>query len=224
MGDVNESTLTAFEVAAMVRQHDGVTPSAVSVKTDLSVSTAHRHLASLEAVDVVFSEGGQYYPSLGGLQFQNNVSRYEQLKPVIARIQRTSASLKFDLSLIVEEAGSGICVFTSTSSSSYQVGSRVDLGHDFAGQMYVAALPDRERETYIDVYDVSVPEDETIEGVPDGKVRRERVQTLLRRAATPIVVEGEPKAVVCAEDDDGLLNEVPGQLRNIAEELGRCFA
>jgi DNA-binding IclR family transcriptional regulator len=217
----NESVLRCFDVLEVVGQRDGVTPSAVATELDVPVSTTHRNLKTLESVGAIVGERGRYYPSLVSLRFVRGVERWTEIQSVVAELRETSTSLRFAVSFLVEESGSGVCVFASGSETSYRLGDRVSLTADFAGQTFLASLPPAERETFLDDADDSLPDSFDVERVAKSGMRLDRVETRLLRTAVPVTARSEPVGVLCAEDPDGLLSEVPGQLRRIADDLAQ---
>lgn len=141
-----ETVEAAFELLEFIKESDGATLTEIARRFDLAKSTVHRHLETLQYLEYVVKEDGQFYPSLMFLDFgayaRNRICGYEMAKEKVDQLAvETDERVQF----IVEENGLGVYVYKAIGEhavyTDYQIGSRTLLHANSAGKSILASLP-----------------------------------------------------------------------------------
>lgn len=141
--DTVQATATSFEILKRLREGDSATLSQVADELGLAKSTAHRHLATLERLDLVARENGAYRIALRFLEF-GEVARsgWPYYDEVCDAVDTLSTETKERVQFIVAEHGVGVCLYRSSGEravdTSPAVGERMPLHAIAAGKVILA--------------------------------------------------------------------------------------
>lgn len=137
-----------FEVIDVLRDLDGARVTELAEELDVAPSTAHKHLATLEAERCVIKEGDEYHIGLEfldiGTYAKYRKRGYRLCTQKVAEIaQETGERVQF----VVEEHGLGIYVDTEASDENAVMIDRRDGVHRHlhataAGKAILAELPE----------------------------------------------------------------------------------
>lgn len=137
---------TSFHILEYLKENDGATLDGITAEFDKAKSTIHRHLYTLECLEYVTKENGEYYPSLRFLDF-GEYTRDRKAIYALAKekVEALAAETDEKAQLIVEEHGKGVIIHRAAGSNAVQtdpgVGRRADLHTTAAGKAILAFLP-----------------------------------------------------------------------------------
>lgn len=174
-----KSVDTTFEVLEEILRRNGAGVTELADALDLSKSTVHHHLASLEKQHFVSNEDGRYTLGLGFLVYgghaRNEAEVYEAGKRDVDKLARiTNETAR----LVVEHAGYGLTLYQSTGQKSEDprthVGTMEHLHSTAAGKAFLAALPAEEVDDIVD--------ERGLEGfTPNTVTNRDELESELKR-------------------------------------------
>lgn len=146
-----QSVRTALEMINVVQNMGSVTPSELTNHLDLSKSSVHNYLATLEQMGYVVNEDGRY--RLGLRFLTHGIAARNSLRiahPVVDALQSAEEAVSAPVWWISEEYGRGIFLASSsqqTKSTSYgTVGKRSYLHTHALGKAILAHVDDRYKE------------------------------------------------------------------------------
>ncbi len=141
-----KATRTSFQIIAAVRERDGAGVTELAEHLDLSKSAVHKHLQTLTEMGYLAREGHAYHVGLRflqlGLHARSRVQLYEIARPEVERLAGTTGER---VSLLVEEGGRGIYLFSAAADGGSPLaspeGEHVALQTVAAGKAILAHLP-----------------------------------------------------------------------------------
>jgi len=148
---------TLFAVIERIREANGATVSQIARDIDVSPSTAHAHLKTLEQESWAVKRDGQYYLSLQFLEYgilaRDQWDIVEYAKP---HLQHIAEETKESVWLVCEERGYGIFLDSAIGEHGVavggKIGSTVPLHWIAAGKAILSQYPEeRVREIVEDV-------------------------------------------------------------------------
>lgn len=146
---------TIFTILEALQENDGLSVSELATEVDMSRSTAHRHLTSLEQVGYVIRENDHYHIGLRflhlGIYARDRYGIYWQARP---KVDKLADQTDERVQLMVEEHGQGVQLYPKFGNQSVQTdaqpGQRVHLHTNAAGKAILAFLPREHVEEIID--------------------------------------------------------------------------
>lgn len=149
------ATETSFAIVERLRDDDGTTVTEIAADLDLSKSTVHNHLRTLNRLGYVVKEDSTYYL---GLQFLNlgdaardRTNLYEAAKPQVDELVSTVGEHG---QVMVEELDRGVYIYQSKTERAIQtdshIGTSVELYATAVGKSYLAHLPEPRRSNLLD--------------------------------------------------------------------------
>lgn len=137
---------TAFTILSAIEENDGMTLTELADGLSLAKSTVHRHLRTLNELQCVSHEDGEFQLGFGLLSF-SEAAKHKDEAYQLAEEKVEELALETDerAQFMVEENGVGFCVFRATGESAVetepQIGSRMPLHATAAGKSILAFLP-----------------------------------------------------------------------------------
>lgn len=137
----------ASEILQVVKSERGATLSEIQDQTDLSKSSIHNYLATLQEEEFVLKDGSEYHLSLTFLDFGTIArKRYSILEGARIEVDELATETGEMVNLIVEEYGRGIHLYRSGGKNALQyseyTGFRGYLHNTAAGKCILAFLPE----------------------------------------------------------------------------------
>lgn len=145
----------AFKILERLKAEDGLSLKELTEKQDKSKSSIHRYLSTLEDLEYVVKENGEYYPSLQFLDYGEYI-RKRKLGYNLARekVNELSEETGERVQFTVEEHGKGVYMYRSSDSrairTDHDIGKRVYLHAVAGGKAILAEKPDDAVEDIID--------------------------------------------------------------------------
>lgn len=158
---------TTVQLLDHLKESDGATLNELADEFDIARSTIHRHLTTLNSLELVIKQEGAYYPSLRFLEFgqyaRTRNPGYEMAKSKIEELaNRTEERAQF----LVEEHGKGVYVYRSIGSKAVLkdpgIGKRIYLNTMAAGKAILAQYPRERVEEIIDRHGLPAATENTI--------------------------------------------------------------
>ncbi|MFC6873380.1 IclR family transcriptional regulator [Halobellus marinus] len=238
-----KSVLRAFEVLQAIWEHDQVGPSELSDHLDVSKSTAHVYLRTLESTGYVVNDDGTYrlsykFLSMGSrLKFRSRL--FHTARDVMAALAEETGEL---VALFVEEDGRSILLHQETGDRSLQLGTypgmSLPLHSHASGKLFLAHMNPQRRSEVIDRYGLEAVTEETITDRANLESVLEKIRetgfafdcdqqvTGMGTVSLPVFVESEVKATLAVASPTGRLQnesyrqELLQQLRGAVDTLG----
>lgn len=152
-----QSVRTTFRIINLIQNLGSVTPSDLADELELSKSSVHNYLATLEAEGYVVKEGRSY--RLGLRFLTHGIAAKKALgmeKPVSSALKSICESLSYPTWWVVEELGRGIFLEGATpdgQTSTYgDIGKRSYLHTHALGKAILAESPDEYVDQVIERY------------------------------------------------------------------------
>lgn len=208
-----KSVETAFEVFDAVHwlnveHEERPTLRDVADWVDLPMSTAHKHLSTLESVGLVLKEDGHYRIGLIALDFGGYERSQQRLfKHGMGEVNNLAEQTGELANIMVEEYGHGVLIYLAPGSDAVlfqkHIGKRSDLHSTALGKAILAHLPDERVEAIMDQYGLGEFTENTLTQPDELWEELERIRERgyalddqeqlhgLRCVAAPIVVEDE---------------------------------
>lgn len=177
-----KATSTTFRIIDVLLDEGPMGVSALATRLDLSKSTVHSHLATLQQLGyVVRDEDGsrislQFF--LVGEQVRAQYPLYEHGRTDVSQLASTAG---INAGIVVHEGNEGICLYSHCVPESDRLieeGDRLPLHATGAGKAILAALPSTAVETYVEGNDL---ERYTPETITDPERLRSELQTIASR-------------------------------------------
>lgn len=162
-----KTTDTVFSILETIRAIDGGRVTEIADKLDVSKSTVHRHLSTLEAKEYVAREGDEYviglrFLDLGEYAKTRNQAYVMAEEKVHELAEETDERAQF----LVEEHGQAVYVSRETGKHAVQtdseVGKRIPLHGTAAGKSIMAYLPKFRVEAIVEARGLSALTENTI--------------------------------------------------------------
>lgn len=166
-GRMVKSARTAFEIIEYIHEQDGAELEELVGQIDLAKSTIYGYLATLESLEYLVSDGGEYHLSLKflyhGTAARNSVSLSGLADETLAALAEETSLVAW---LVVEEHGRAVYldrVISDDAVRTYgRISKRTDLHGPASGKAILAHLPDGVVRDIIDSYGLSARTEHTI--------------------------------------------------------------
>ncbi|MCO8243577.1 MULTISPECIES: IclR family transcriptional regulator [unclassified Haladaptatus] len=177
------TTETSLDVLDVLFEREAATVEELETELDLTNSTVHRHLSTLQERGYVVRDEGSYRLSfklltMGG-RLRRNVTAYPVIK---TKVDDLAAETNERVQFIVREQDERIYLYTQTGDSLVQTGAytgrRGPIYSSAAGKAIIANLPNPERDRLIDSLDLRRTGPNTI---TDRDALREDLRTIRER-------------------------------------------
>lgn len=156
-----DASRTLLEVIEALRVLDGASVTELAEHLDMAKSSVHGHLATLEEMEYVIKEDGEYNIGLKSLRLGEHARMrrepYRMAKDIVEKLaEETNERSQF----IIEEYGKGVFVHRQVGQNAVhtntRLGKRIFLHSTGAGKAILAHLPEERIETIIDT--IGLPE------------------------------------------------------------------
>lgn len=236
-----KSVRRAFDIVDLLWQLDGATPTAVSERLDIPLSTAHDYLQSLAATEYVTGEDGVYRLGYAFLSMGSRLQRRNRLFHVSQQELRSVADETGETANVsVTEGDEWVILHNESGSRGFNLGHypglKTPLHTHAAGKVILANLPVDRRESILD----AGLERMTAETVTDPDELRSELATIRERGvavdrdeqvvgmgvvAAPLIGDGDVLgaiAVVCPSghlDEPAHRTELSQRIREAADTV-----
>ncbi|WP_459807797.1 IclR family transcriptional regulator [Halopiger thermotolerans] len=151
----SKTTRTSLAIIEALRELDGATLEELSEYLELSTSTVHRHLVTLQEESYVVREGSIYRIGLQFLTLGGYAQRCWRAYPKIKeKVDRLAAETGERAQFIVEEQGERVYLYTEVGESAVQtgahIGKRGNIHASAAGKAILAHLPEERVREIVD--------------------------------------------------------------------------
>lgn len=162
-----QSVERTFEILETIRDQGEVGITAVAEQLDVSKSTVHNHLNTMEARGYVVNEDGAYRLGLRLLSFPNTLQKSHRLYQTAKdEVDELVARTGERSQVLVEEDGHGVYIYQQTDSRSIttnsKVGTRVSLHSSAIGKAMLAFQPEEKVARILDRDGLSAKTEHTI--------------------------------------------------------------
>jgi DNA-binding IclR family transcriptional regulator len=223
---------TAVEILELVKEQDGLTLQELTGQLDMAKSTVHRHLKTLENLNFVVAEDGEYRIGLRTLDFgmhaRDRQSLFHEGKD---RVEELADETGEKVWLITHERGRSIHLFSATGAHSVRTPAREGrLGylHQLAaGKAMLAAFPEERVREIVDEYGLPAETEKTItetdelfaelEDIRERGVAFNRGESIPKLNAVGAPITDSDGAAIGAISISGPSNRVKGSF--LTEEL-----
>lgn len=150
-----QTTATSTEILELLEETDGAGVTEIANRLDLSKSTVHGHLATLEAKEFVIKRGSNYYLGPELLRLGNEV-RTRKTGYVLAReyTERLFERVGFRSTFAAEMGGQAVFIHTASGNkmgwAHEQLGNRLNLHSTALGKAILASMPRMRVEQILD--------------------------------------------------------------------------
>jgi DNA-binding IclR family transcriptional regulator len=161
------ATRTAFAIVEQLQGDEGTGVSALASRLDLSKSTVHSHLQTLQNLGYVVKEDGEYRLGLRFLGLGDRARQRHNLYHV-AKPEADSLveAVGERAQVMVEENAVGIYIYQSLADQAVRtdshIGTVVDLHATSVGKAYLAHLPDDDLDRILDTAELSEQTPDTL--------------------------------------------------------------
>ncbi|MHC3439964.1 IclR family transcriptional regulator [Natrialbaceae archaeon A-gly3] len=181
--DTIKSDETLLTIVDELYKQGGATVTEIADAVDVSKSTVHRHLATLQKHDFVTKETNEYalgfrFLDLGGhVRHRNPI--HKQVKSIVRDIAEETGEF---VGFLVEEHGLGTYIYCEWGSegvgNDVRIGRRIHLHQSAAGKAILANLPEERTASIIDEHGLPKRTPETI---TDRDELEENLETIRER-------------------------------------------
>lgn len=162
-----KSVSTLFAIVQALQDLDGAGVTEIAVRLDLSKSTVHKYLKSMELEEYVVNDEGTYRLGLRflnhGMYARNKFPLAHVAEPALHRLAEDTGEVVW---LVIEEHGRGVYVRKKKGKHAVQplgeVGKRPHLHYLAAGKAILAQLPCKRVQEIIDRHGLKKQTDQTI--------------------------------------------------------------
>lgn len=181
--DTIKSDETLLEIIDVLYEQGGATVTEVADTVDVSKSTVHRHLATLQKHDYVMKEDHEYalgfrFLDLGG-HVRHRDPIHKQVKSLVRNIAEETGEF---VGFLVEEHGLGTYIYSEWGSegvgNDVRIGRRIHLHQSAAGKAILANLPEERAAAIIDEH--GLPE-RTSKTITDREELERNFETIRER-------------------------------------------
>ncbi|WP_135304781.1 IclR family transcriptional regulator [Haloarcula amylovorans] len=139
-----KSIAKTLRIIQVVQELDGAKVTEIAEKLDISKSTAHNHLATLEQFEYVVKEGEEYNLGLRFLDHgEHALMRDSRLELVESKVEQVATETGELCQFMIEEHGKGVVVFRREGANAVETklraGARLHLHHTTAGKAILSA-------------------------------------------------------------------------------------
>lgn len=164
-----QNTSTILEV---IKSERGATLAEIHAQTDLSRSSIHNYLATLQEVELVLKEDSEYYLSLTFLDYGTIArDRHAVLEGAREEVDELARETREMVNLVVEEYGRGVHLYRSGGENALQyseyTGYRGYLHNTAAGKSILASLPEDRVKQIVDYHGLEETAENTIADYDD---------------------------------------------------------
>lgn len=177
-----KATSTTFRIVDVLLEEGTVGVSALATRLDLSKSTVHSHLATLQRLGYVVRDENGSRISLEffvvGEHVRDQYPLYEHGRADVSQLASTAG---INTGIVVHERNEGICLYSHCGPDSDRLieeGARLPLHATGAGKAILAALPPTAVDSYVEETDL---EQYTQETIIDPERLHDEVQTVASR-------------------------------------------
>lgn len=154
-------------ILEIIKERRGATLGEIEAQMDLSKSSIHNYLATLQEEELLVKDGNQYYLSLTFLDFGTIArNRHAVLAGARDEIDELARETGEMVNLLVEEYGRGIHLYRSGGENALQyseyTGFRAPLHNSAAGKCILAFLPEERVEHIITYHGLEQTAENTI--------------------------------------------------------------
>lgn len=180
-GDTILSVDRAFEIVETIRDRGEVGVTEVADRLDVSKSTVHNHLKTMEERGYVVNEDGEYRLGLRFLSFPDTLQKSNRLyqtakEEVDELVERTGERSQ----VLVEENGYGVYIYQQVDdraiTTNSRVGTRVGLHSSAIGKSLLAFQPPDKVDLILDRDGLSAQTENTITSREEFDAELERVR------------------------------------------------
>lgn len=162
-----DSVQTALQIVMALKEEDGARISELAGRLDMSPSTIHAHLKTLEADRFVVKKDDGYHLGLQFLDLGGHVAtEREEFQLASKKVAELAAETGERAQFVVEEFGRGFYLTTETGERAALMNARIGkqryLHVSSAGKAILAALPEQRVEEIIDRWGLPKVTDNTI--------------------------------------------------------------
>ncbi|WP_136689399.1 IclR family transcriptional regulator [Halorhabdus amylolytica] len=162
-----KSVRKAFRILELLREHDGMSVTDLSVELGESKSTAHHYLSTMESEGYVSKEGGEYRLDLALLTLGGAVREREEIyRRARGDVYRLANETGEVARLIAEHDNSGIVLYQVMGDEAAEphvpLGGREPLHCTAAGKAFLAELPTGEAERIVEATGMTTYTENTI--------------------------------------------------------------
>lgn len=181
----NENTVLsvdrAFEILETIRDRGKVGVTEVADRLDVSKSTVHNHLNTMEARGYVVNEDGEYRIGLRFLSFPDTLQKSNRLyqtakEEVDELVERTGERSQ----VLVEENGYGVYIYQQMDdraiTTNSRVGTRVSLHSSAIGKALLAFQPPEKVDRILDRDGLPAQTEHTITSREEFDAELERIR------------------------------------------------
>lgn len=237
-----KSVETALQIVEYLQEYDGATLNELCEHLDFARSTAHSYLSTLESMEYVTKERGEYRNSLKflshGIAAKNAVPVSNISEP---NLQSVAEEMKVVAWLVVEEHGHGVFLDNAIGAEAVRTfgrkSKRTHLHTIAGGKAILAHMDDVDRQAVFDNYGLVAKTDHT---VTDKAELIEELATIrdngyatsdheaalgVASVAAPIIYDDELlgsiqlSSLASRLDDDMLEKELPTAAMDAATEI-----
>jgi DNA-binding IclR family transcriptional regulator len=145
------TTRKTFTILETLRENEGLSIAEITRRTELTKSTVYRHLKTLEQLEYVIEQDGEYYIGLGLLeiaeQTRNREPGYTIAQRKVFELGRETDERSM---FLVEENLEGVYLYRYGSPSNTMVGQRRPLHSLASGKVILAEFDDDEVERFVE--------------------------------------------------------------------------
>lgn len=242
-GNTITATRTSLQIVEALKRLDGAGVTAVANDLDMTKSTVHNHLRTLEDEGYITNEGNTYRVGLRFLELgeykRNRMDIYKKARPEVTSLAQKTGEMA---NAAVEEHGKGVYITRAEGTEAVTVdtyaGKRVNLHCTALGKTILAELPERRVDDIIDTHGLPARTENTITDREELKselaeIRKQRYAydreerlSGLRCVAAPVVLEdGEIVAALSVSGPttrikgDRFHKDIPELLRSAANVI-----
>jgi DNA-binding IclR family transcriptional regulator len=162
-----KSARTTLEMLEMIREHQEATLSELTKEFDLSKSSVHNYLSTLQQQGYIIKDGDSYRIALRLLEFGGYARHGEQLykigKDKVTELAEETGEMA---NLLIEENGMGIYLHRAHGAQSVQtdsyIGQRVHLHSTALGKTILANLPQERVDAIIEEHGLPAMTENTV--------------------------------------------------------------
>jgi DNA-binding IclR family transcriptional regulator len=181
--DTIKSDETLLAIIDVLYEQGGATITEIADTVNVSKSTVHRHLATLQKHDFVTKEANEYalgfrFLDLGG-HVRHRDPVHKQVKSIVMEIAEETGEF---VGFLVEEHGLGTYIYCEWGAegvgNDVRIGRRIHLHQSAAGKAILAHLPEERITSIIDEH--GLPE-RTSETITDRDELAKNLETICER-------------------------------------------
>jgi len=219
-----KTTERSFEIISELKAASGLTLDGIAEATDMSRSTAHRHVATLEDIGCVVRENGEFTVSLWFLTYGTDArDRTDLYRVGREHADRLAAAVGETVWIDAKEVPEAVIVYKATGDRLFQsyadVGMRFRLHQIAGGKAILATMSDAEILEILDTFGLPAETDRTITDREELLTELERIRTRGYAIDVEESVPGVSAIASPVEIDDDTVGSLA--IAGSADRLGR---